>query len=88
VKLARARRDNSRSLIRIPPRTRSDEAYVHINSDKFQRCDSDPACNEAFPALADEWAELIERFETPLTVVDPESSEEAVIGLTDLTIKQ
>ncbi|HXV69981.1 MAG TPA: alpha/beta fold hydrolase, partial [Acidimicrobiia bacterium] len=51
----------------------------------LQRCDSDPGCHEAFPDISDEWEILIDRFETPVTVVDPESGEEAVLSLTDLS---
>jgi len=45
----------------------------------FQRCAYDPACREAFPRLADEWAALMDRLATPLTIVDPESGEKAII---------
>jgi pimeloyl-ACP methyl ester carboxylesterase len=45
----------------------------------FQRCAADTACHEAFPRLADEWAALMDRLATPLTIVDPESGAEAVI---------
>lgn len=51
----------------------------------FQRCDSDTGCHEAFGDIAEEWEGLIERFEAAVTVVDPESGEEAVLELTDLT---
>jgi pimeloyl-ACP methyl ester carboxylesterase len=50
----------------------------------FQRCAEDAACHEAFPRLADEWAALINRLATPLTIVDPESGAEAVIDRTML----
>jgi pimeloyl-ACP methyl ester carboxylesterase len=45
----------------------------------FQRCAEDTACYQAFPRLADEWAALMDRLATPLTIVDPESGAEAVI---------
>ncbi|HEX6234453.1 MAG TPA: hypothetical protein VFZ63_15100 [Jiangellaceae bacterium] len=45
----------------------------------FQRCAEDAACHEAFPELADEWAALVDRLDTPLTIVDPESGDEAVV---------
>ena len=45
----------------------------------FQRCANDPACHGAFPRLADEWAALMDRLATPLTVVDPESGAKAVV---------
>lgn len=51
----------------------------------LQRCDSDSGCHQAFPDIADEWEILIRRFETPVTVIDPESGEEAVLSLTDLS---
>lgn len=45
----------------------------------FQRCAEDAACHEAFPQLADEWRALVDQLATPLTLVDPESGDEAVI---------
>jgi pimeloyl-ACP methyl ester carboxylesterase len=45
----------------------------------FQRCADDPACHDAFPRLADEWAALMDRLATPLTIDDPESGEKEVI---------
>lgn len=45
----------------------------------FERCAEDAACHQAFPRLADEWAALVDRLATPLTIVDPESGAEAVI---------
>jgi pimeloyl-ACP methyl ester carboxylesterase len=50
----------------------------------IQRCAADASCNEAFPQLANEWAAVVERLATPVTIVDPDSGAEAVIDLTDL----
>jgi hypothetical protein len=50
----------------------------------LHRCDSNSECHEAFPDIFDEWQILLDRFETPVAVVDPESGEEAVLSLTDL----
>jgi pimeloyl-ACP methyl ester carboxylesterase len=48
-----------------------------------QRCDEDAACEEAFPQFAEELAAVVDRLATPITLIDPESGEEAVIDLTD-----
>ncbi|HEX6327637.1 MAG TPA: alpha/beta fold hydrolase [Jiangellaceae bacterium] len=45
----------------------------------FQRCAEDASCHEAFPQLAEEWTALVDRLAIPLTLVDPESGDEAVI---------
>jgi pimeloyl-ACP methyl ester carboxylesterase len=50
----------------------------------IQRCAADAACDEAFPQLADEWAAVVDRLATPITLVDPETGEEAILDLTDL----
>jgi pimeloyl-ACP methyl ester carboxylesterase len=45
----------------------------------YQRCAQDAACHAAFPRAATEWAALLNRLKTPLTIVDPASGEKAVI---------
>jgi pimeloyl-ACP methyl ester carboxylesterase len=45
----------------------------------LRRCTSDPSCRQAFPQVEKEWAALVERLRTPITVVDPASGEKAVI---------
>jgi pimeloyl-ACP methyl ester carboxylesterase len=45
----------------------------------FQRCDDERPCHEAFPRLADEWAAVMDRLATPITIVDPKSGAKAVI---------
>lgn len=45
----------------------------------YQRCAQDVACHRAFPRAAEEWAALVQRLKTPLTIVDPASGERAVI---------
>jgi pimeloyl-ACP methyl ester carboxylesterase len=45
----------------------------------FKRCAEDRACHQAFPRLADEWRALLDRLETPLTIVDPDSGAKDVI---------
>ena len=49
----------------------------------IERCAADASCHEAFPQLADEWAAVVDRLATPITVVDPDSGDEAVIDLAD-----
>ncbi|HEX2403702.1 MAG TPA: alpha/beta fold hydrolase, partial [Acidimicrobiia bacterium] len=50
----------------------------------IQRCAADASCHEAFPQLSNEWVAVVDRLATPITVVDPDSSAEAAIDLTDL----
>lgn len=52
--------------------------------DLFARCAADPACNEAFPDLPDEFAAILERLEEPLaiTVANPLNNEPIELTLT------
>jgi pimeloyl-ACP methyl ester carboxylesterase len=50
----------------------------------IQRCAADEACQEAFPLLADEWTEVVERFASPVSIIDPNSGAEAVLDLADV----
>lgn len=45
----------------------------------IDRCAQNAACHAAFPRLAAEWAALMDRLATPVTIVDPASGAEAVI---------
>ena len=45
------------------------------------RCTADPTCHQAFPRIQQEWAALVDRLRTPVTVVDPASGAKASIDL-------
>jgi pimeloyl-ACP methyl ester carboxylesterase len=49
----------------------------------IQRCAENAACNKAFPQLAGEWAAVLDRLGTPITLVNAKPGPKTVIGLID-----
>jgi pimeloyl-ACP methyl ester carboxylesterase len=65
----------------VPVRERIAANSQHALDLLLARCAADPACRAAFPDLATEWSTLAGRLATGVTVVNPDTGEQAALNL-------